>query len=241
LQEHSNKLGVEIPANVYSKIEDDAIQATKSKEDGGRGLTEQQAMKEYGDELDKISRDYKSIDTIGTAKIFTKSAQGNKEALRSLREKFKNRDDLENFRDKMRSKNGLSPSKASYLAYPVSENKSLNNTISKLPSLEKKIEYKRGFPEMEVPQEYLKQKTLEASEKILNSWDKNTSPLSVAEELKSKNYDPNVFMKELDKNREKLKLSEWQGRELDIPRDFTNTINDLWMFYFSGLDKLVEE
>jgi hypothetical protein len=241
LQEHSDKLGVQIPANVYSKIEDKAIQATKPKKDHGQGLTEQEAIKEFGEELDKISRDYKSAETIGTAKVFTKSAQGNKDAIRSLREKFKKNDDLENFRDLLRAKNGLSASKASYMTYPVSENKTLNNTLEKLPILEKKVNFKKGFPEMEVPKEYLEQKTLEASNEILKSFDKNTSPLAVSEELKSRGYDPNIFMREIDKKRSELKLAEWQGRELDIPRDFTNTINDLWMFYFSGLDKLVEE
>ena len=55
LRNQFESLGAKVPSNVYSKIENEAIQAVKSIKDGGRGLTEQQAMKEYGNKLDKIS------------------------------------------------------------------------------------------------------------------------------------------------------------------------------------------
>jgi hypothetical protein len=61
LRKHSDTLGVDVPANIYNKIEDKAIKATKPISKGGRGITEQQAMKESGDELDAVSRDYKAI------------------------------------------------------------------------------------------------------------------------------------------------------------------------------------
>jgi len=65
LDAQSKKLGAVIPPDVYSKIENEAVQATKSKEDGGRGLTEQQAMKEYGEKIDNISREYQDLNSVG--------------------------------------------------------------------------------------------------------------------------------------------------------------------------------
>lgn len=237
LQNQRSALGAQLPDNIYSDIEDKAINAVKSKKDGGEGLTEQQAKKKYGNELDKISRQYKAIESVGDYSVLTRTPSGNKQTLRSIRKDFKDRNDLENLADSYIAKNGLSPSKAYYLAYPVSENKELNNALAKLPKIEK-VNFKSGFP---VPTPDIDKKTLELSKKLSSLLGKESSPLSVAEELRSRNYDPNIWMEYLDKNREKLDLTERQVRELNKPRDFTNSLNDLWMFLFSGLDKLVEQ
>lgn len=244
LQNQRLKLGAELPGNVYNDIENKAINAVKPKSQGGEGLTEQEAIQKYGKDLDAISRDYKAVETVGTAKLITANAKGNKDTLRSVRNKFKERNDLENFADTMIAKNKLSPSKAAYLAYPVSEQKELNNKILKLPHLTREggIEYSGGYPKAVkgLTEEQIRAKTYEAAEKIADSMG-DGSPLAIAEELQSRGYDPYAWMDYVDRNRKKLDLSERQGRELDKPRNFTPSINDMWMFYFSGLDKLVEQ
>jgi hypothetical protein len=225
-------LRADIPENVYQDIEDEALDRVKKGD-----LTELQAAKEYGKELDKISRQYKALDTIGTGKIITKTPSGNKEAIKSLREDFKKRNDLENFADSLISKNKLSPSKAYYLAYPVSEDKELNNAIAKIPKLKTYLPYEKEFDPNQS-----RDKTLQIAPKIAQAMGKKGSPLAIAEELKSRGYDPQVWMEYLDKNREKLDLSESQGRQLSQKgRDFTPSLNDLWMFYWSGLDPIVEQ
>lgn len=232
LSSQSEKAGVKIPDRAYSKIEDQALEDVRS---GKR--TEFEAGKHYKKELDDISRDYKAIDTLGTARIVTKSGKDNKDSLRSLRKKFAKRDELEHFADTMVAKNNLSPSKASYLAYPVSDIKELNNAIKDLPELEK---YENLF-KSDISPEVAEKGTLKQAPKLAEAMGQKGSPLAIGEELKSRGYDPQVWMNYLDKNRDKLKLAEWQGRELDKPRSFTNTVDDLWMFFFSGLDPLVEQ
>lgn len=224
LKTQADNAGVEIPNNVYSEIENEALKAVNSGK-----MTELEAGKHYKNVLDSISRDYKALETIGNWNVLTRTPQGNKDALRSIRKKFKERNDLENLADNYISKNGLSPSKAYYLAYPVSEQKELNNALSKLPPLYK------------TPSEDPVLETNNISEKIAKLMGSEGSPLAIAEELKAKGYDPQTWMNYVDQNRKKLNLSERQGRELDKPRDFTPSLNDLWMFLFSGLDKLVEQ
>jgi hypothetical protein len=243
LKEQNQLLGAHIPGNVYSEIEDKALNAVRSKEDGGEGLTEQEAKKKYGKELDAISRDYKAVETVGSWKLLSRSPSDNKAALRSLQTKFKERNDQENLADTFISKNSLSPNKAYYLAYPISDHKELNNEILKLPSLEAKPSFKKGYFEKEDPAKEKQNKSLEISEKLAPLLRKNgdASPLSIAAEIESRGYDPKVWMDYIDKNRKKLNLTERQARELDKPRDFKNTLDDAWMFSFSGLDKLLEQ
>ena len=235
LQTQAKNAGVEIPDNVYSDIENRALEDVNSGK-----LTELESAKKYKKELDNISRDYESIKTLGTAKLLTKSASGNKESLRSLRKKFKARGDLENFADTIIAENKLSPSKAYYLAYPVSDIKGLNNEITSIPDITPKFNTSKGLME-QIPEEDVDIKTAKIAMKLGPLMGTEGSPLAIAEELKSRGYNPMVWLNYVDRNRKKLNLSERQGRELDKPRNFTPTVNDLWMFYFSGLDKLVEQ
>ncbi len=232
LQNHANQLKAtaHVPANVYSDVEDEAIQATKPKSEGGKGLTEQQAIKEYGEKLDNIARDYNAIKTIGSWNVLSRSPFENKRELNSIRESFKARDDLENFADSLISEGNLSPSKAYYLAYKPSDHKELNNYLEKLPQLR------------ETKTEDSAYETRNIAPKLAEIMKKTgASPLAIAEELKSKDYDPDEWLDYITKNKKKLDLKGSQGRQLDKPRNWYSTLNDMWLFMFSGLEKLVEQ
>lgn len=230
---------LEVPGNVYTDVETKAINAVRPIEEGGEGLTEQQAKIKYGKELDAINRDYTALDTIGSFDYALRNPQEIKRTMKSVREKFKERGDLENLADTYVSKNKLSPSKAYYLAYPSSEIKDLNNFIGKLPELKNEASYKKGFPEIDtnIP----KEKTLNFAPKLAKLMGKEGSPLSIAEELNSRGYDPDVWLDYVGKNRKELDLTERQGRELDKVRNWFPTLNDNWLFLMSGLEKLVEK
>ena len=236
LRTQAENAGVTVPDNVYSDIENRALDAVNSGE-----MTELQAGKHFKKELDAISRDYKAIETVGTAKLISRSPSGNKDALRSIRNKFKERNDLENFTDAIIANNGLSPSKAAYLAYDIKDNKEMNNAIANLKPLTAEPKFEKGYFTNEIPSEKIENETLKISKKLAPLLKKDVSPLAVAEELKSRGYDPQVWMRYLDQNRKNLEFSEWQGKQLDKPRNFSNTLNDIWMFTWSGLDKLVEQ
>lgn len=237
LRRHSDRLNVKIPENVYSKIENEALDAVNPKKLGGKGLTEQQAAKIYGDKLDTISRDYQGLKDLGGFSIINRSPEANKNSIKSLQKKFNERKDLENFADSLISTNKLSPGKAYYMAYPVSDIKPLNNEISKLPTLETT----EALFESKVHPDISREKTLSISKKLASLMGKEGSPLSIAEELNAKNYDPEVWLDYINKNRDELDLTERQVRELEKPRNWFSTLSDLWMFSLSGLDKLVEK
>jgi hypothetical protein len=233
---HTRQLGVDIPANVYSKIEDKAIQATKPKDQGGEGLTEQQAMKKYGPEMDAISRDYKDIDSIGNWQITGRPAKETLRSMKSLQQKFDERDDTENLADKIIAKNKVSPILGYAIAQPVSKVPALSNEISKLPKIEPEISFKKGYL-VKTPKEYIDAETIKAAERLskhLKSNDK-ASPLATAYELEKKGYSASTFLDYLVSHREDLNLKSNQDRQLDKPLNTIPTLNDWWLSEWTGL------
>jgi hypothetical protein len=225
LQKLRESANTQIPDNVFQQVENDVLDKIKD------GEPELEAAK-YGQKtLDGISREYKQLDSMGNWRMVSESPRNNLQAIRTLRKEFKKRDDLENFADQLIGRNGLSPDKAYYLAYPVSDNKELNNELLKVKSRFRGEEY-IPFIGGEKPE-----KTFE---KIANKMGKNDSPLSIGEELKYRGYDPSDWIKYLDENTEKFGLSPRQIRELSKPTDFLPKMNDLWLFSLTGLDPLKE-
>jgi len=223
LKAHSERLGVnKVPANVYSKVEDEAIKATKPKKDGGGGLTEQQAMKKYGDKLDEINRQYEAVDTIGNWGMTARKPSSTLRNIESLQKDFKKRDDTENFADTLIDSSGLSPLMAYSMADPVKEYKQLNSYISKLPRIN---DTKSEDPAYE---------TEKISENLFNMMGEG-SPLAIAYELKRLGYDPNTWLDYVTKNKDKLKVK--QGRQVDKPVNVFGTLNDWWLSSWSGIEK----
>lgn len=221
-----------IPGNVLSDLQDQAIdELTKGKS------TEKELAAKYGKKLDGIAREYNALDTLGNFTLPFRNPIETRRAIQSARNGFKARNDLENFADTLIGENGLSPGKSYFLSYPISEQKPVKNIVESLPKLER-IRFKNGYAE---PLTNSAQ-TLEVSKKIaplLKGTD--ASPLSIAEELNAKGYDPDTWLDYVTKNQRKLDLSERQGRELGKPRNWFPSLNDLFLFIGAGMDNMVEE
>jgi hypothetical protein len=240
LQTQSGLLNAKVPPNVYSDIEQRAIRSVLPVEEGGEGLTDQEAKIKYGNELDEISRDYSNLRAIGNWALPFQKPSEILRNLNSSRKSFKEKDDLRNFADTLVSENGLSNSKAYYLAYQPSDFPELNKTLSKIPDVNPEISYKSGSFQKKST-DYNPDAILhKISPKLAKDMGKDGSPLAVAEELSSKGYDPAIFLNYLDENRKKLDLTPRQVDELAKPRNFFPTLNDIWLFKKIGKDKLVE-
>lgn len=221
--------GTQVPDTVYQEIENRAI------DDVNNGIkTELEAAKFYKNELDKIAREYKALDTVGKFDYMIRDTKDIKRNLKDIRDEFKKRNDLENLADSYISKNGLSPAKAYYLAFDPSENKILNNALVKLPDI-KQESWKVPNPEKSTKMTY------QIAPEIAKAMGKEGSPLAIGEELAAKGYDRDAWFNYLSKNKKSLDLSERQARELQKPKNSYPTLNDFWLFNSIGLDKLMEQ
>lgn len=238
LKSYSENLGVAIPSRVYSQIEDKAINAVKPKSENGKGLTEQEAIKEFGKELDSASRDFQAIETLGDWGISFKPAKETLSSIESLRTKFKRLGATEDFADKMVSENKFSPAFAYALAEPVKSVPILNESLKEAKSIKAGVvPGGRGLVAVSLPKKEDVQKKTEAlTKKLAPLLGKEGSPLAVAYELSKKGYDPNIWRNYLIKNRDKLGLTEAQGRQLDKSNSLVGTWNDWWLSSFSGIE-----
>jgi len=227
-----------VPENVYSKIEDQFIQDTKAKSEGGRGSPIEQAAKKYGQQLDDIARDYGSVGTIGSWGLTDTSAKKAQQTIKSLQKRFAERGDTENFADQLIAKSGLSPSTAYAMAQPVRDNKELNLAMSKIPFVQRTVQHAGRNPSRGSNEkiEDIQRKTLEISKILSKSLGKTGSPLAVAYELQKKGYDPQIWLDYLTEHADELDLPPSQQRQLAKPDSLTGTWGDWWLNSFTGVE-----
>lgn len=240
LQTQASLLGSKVPGNVYSDIEQRAIRSVLPKEEGGENLTDEEAKIKYGGEMDSASRQYDALRAIGDPTWSFLTPKEMMRNIKSTREQFKKRSDLRNFADTLISENKLSPSKAYYLAYPNSDIPELEKSLSKLPDVNIKTTFEKGFP-VKHAMDYQPEAILhQLTPKLAKDMGKEGSPLAIAEDLQSKGYDPSIFLNYLSENRDKLDLTGRQVDELNKPRSWFPNLNDIWLFKLSNQDKLVD-
>lgn len=222
-----------IPAELYSKIEDKAIQATKSKKEGGEGLTEQQAMKKYGDELNDAERDFSKIDEIGNWGITLRPANESLRSMKSLQERMESIGQTDNYAKELISKAKLSPQMAYGVAEPVRMVQKLNLDIKGLRKLQE-----IGTPENNYIPDNPIEKTLEIAPKLARHLknEEKASPLAIAYELQKKGYDPQTWLQYVTDHAKELNLRQRQSEQAETPLNITTPWNDWWLKSFSGID-----
>lgn len=230
LKDQSNRLNTNVPAELYSKIEDQAIQATKSKKEGGRGLTEQQAMKEYGDKLNDASRLFSKVDEIGNWGITTKPAADTLRSIKSIQEDMDKLGETDNFAKELIAKNKFSPQFAYANAQPVRKVPGLNSYIKKLPksnSTETLFESVKDVPG-----------TLKIAPDLAKfvKEDEMASPLAIAYELEKVGYDGRTWLQYIVDHKNELNLRQRQSEQSATPINTITPWNDWWLSSFTGIE-----
>lgn len=230
LKDQSNRLNTKVPADLYSQIEDKAIQDTKSKKEGGRGITEQQAMKEYGKKLDDASRLFSKVDEIGNWGITSRPAKETLRSIKDLQQDMEKLDQTDNFAKQLISKNKLSPQFAYANAEPVSRVPELNSFLKNLPqgnAIETLAETVYDIPgTMEIAPQLAR---------FLKNSDK-ASPLAIAYELQKKGYDASAWLKYVTDHKSELNLKQRQSEQAATPINAMIPWNDWWLSSFTGIE-----
>lgn len=236
----------QIPDNVFQEIRNEAYDDILTGK-----KTEKQAADAARKKADLISREYNEVKKLGGLGMIGISP---KEVLRTVgasQKKFKERGDLENFADTLVGKNGLTDSKAYYLAYPPEQSPVIYNELKNLKHTKELKESRKlnamggilgGDALTNASPRTIQKATLEFSEKLGPMLkDSEASPLAIAEELKAKGYNPDTWMKYLTDNERKLNLSARQSREIQKPRSWFPSLNDMYLFILGRKEKYVED
>jgi len=218
-----------VPADLYSKREEEALQSIKPVDEEGLGYDAQQASKVFGEKLRQDDERYRKIKAVGGAwSAGGRNADTAIETLKSLAKQSAKEDDSKNFAKEVQVSSGASPWLSNAIAYDINKSPVTNNTIKKLPDISKNVDPFLGNTEL----------TLDASENILLSLAKEMkekkgnppSLLAIGYYLRKKGYDPEIYKQYMLQNVHKLpNLKQWQIDELNEPTTSYTPLTDLWL------------
>ena len=215
---------IELPEKTYQKIEDKALNSILPKNKGGAGKTELQAEKEFGEEIEKASRQYSQIKSLPRKALVYSDKKEVKNNIDSLSKEFMERDDSKNFADKLISEVALSPENAYALAYPIyTTAPEIGKKINSLPEASKTVS---PFGQQKTSSEFpdLPQGDFDDIVGLLNN---KTSLLAISKGIRDKGYNHQNFMRKMKDRRDKL--TPEQQDELGQVLSFRPTLNDLML------------
>lgn len=257
LKNYSDKLNTKTPADLYSRIEDKAIKSTMPIKQGGRGLSEQQAAKEYTKELDDASRLFQKIPELGNLGIALSNKRSLSSSIRGLQNEFEKIDQTDNFAKKLQSENGFSPPFSYAMAQPVYKVPEAAKIIQGLPDLQGTERggalagtvagsLLGGIPGAIAGSIFgnqaIRPKAIEATAQIAPQLaeivrkNEKASPLAIAHELAKKGYDPQTWLSYLVNHSDDLNLRSRQSEQANTPYPSDIYMNDYWLSSFSGLE-----
>lgn len=237
LESHATELGAigpnatsPVPADIYSKIEDEAVNAVKPVKEGGEGLTEHDAMKKYGKKLQEVSRNYADLNSVGNWGITGRPAAESLRNLKNLQSKFEENGDTRNMAQQLIAVNKLSPQLSYAIAEPVSKIPSINKKISSLPEVKRFQGLNSPLPAVSIAE------TLKIAPELMKEINGKGSPLAIAYELQKKGYDPQIWLDYVNKNKSQLNnLTVLQNDQLSKPLPTVKPWNDWWLQSFTGV------
>lgn len=217
-----------IDADAYKNIQNEAIRAVLPKSEGGEGLTEQQAINKYGDELKKLDREAKALDTISDSNILFSNPKEVTRSLDAAQQSAKDRLKenpiaLQTLAEKLIADKGLSAMNAYAKAMPVRDQPEINKIIKDIPNT---------FKTYVSPEEY--DGIIQKLAPLVGS--NNGSILSIGYELEKKGLDPSKWIDYMSKNRKGLNISDINSQELLQKTPWLRTLNDWWLSSFTGVE-----
>ena len=234
LKDQSTRLETEVPAELYSKIEDEAIKATKPRSEGGKGMSEQQAMKEYGDKLNDASRQFEKIKQLGSWGTSLRPANETIRSINQLQKEMEELDQTDNAALQLVKDAQVSPQFAYAAFEPVKRVPKMASFIKQLPALAPM----HTIFESKVPPSISVPKTLEIAPELAKFVKDNdkASPLAISYEIQKKGYDPSTFLQYLNDHAKELNIKKRQSEQAATPLNTIDPWNDWWLSSFSGIE-----
>lgn len=210
------KEGTATYSDVLGDLQNEFVnQALEDVKTGKRTPTD--AANHYGKEALEFAKTRQNLKAIGGAgKYFTRLPSQNRSALKSIRDEYKKVGQLEAFENDLVTYHGMTDPYASYITYPINENKDINNLVSSAKK-------SKSLDETKI------------AEQIIDKIKPSDSLFSIGLGLESKGFDAQKFRDEIKRlNDKKDKLNRRQARELERPVPLPN-LGDYWFFANSGL------
>ncbi len=242
LEKRAQKYGIDIDRDIPGDMWQDYLRQGQALAVSGKESPEKSADKLSTDLLD-FAKARSNLNTATIPSLFGLTLSG-KEAqskLQAIRKEYEKADRLELFEDDLVNKTGLSTGVASYLAFPLSANKEINNFAqdSKKKSslnpfqgtLIKGIQEKGGKGTK-------KRSEQEVAEFVGKHLKDSDSLNAIATSFNAKGYDPQLILDDIQRQWDsgKLSLNKRQQRDLQKRGRFGATLKDIAYFAGTGLN-----
>lgn len=227
------KEGARQYGDVSGAMKNEFLERIYTDVDSGK-LTPYQAAKQASEELLSFAESKQNLRAIGSMDRIFKPSEA-KKSIESVRDKYEKFGKLKEFKDDLVSYQGLSEPYADALAYPVRDNKEINNIISGTKS-------RSGGVLNRAKQSFTNVNEEKIADKIGKHLKPTDSLLSIALSLKGKGFNPTIFMDEIRKDYKegKISLNDRQVQEFQKAANFSPSLADNFLYAWSGLDPIME-
>lgn len=211
LDKELEKLSIgNVPPKAKQAFEEKILNSVLSKDEGGEGLTQEQAIKKYSKELNDAERNYLDLNTLSSW-----SPRDFNRRLNSLQKDIESRGEQQLLMDNLIGEYQLSPIYSAHRAYPIKK--------GEIPELQK-LGTKTGQPTRTGVSFTKINDSIYG--KIKEQMGNKHSPLSIAYELQQKGYDPRSWLDYLNNHRDDLK--GWQNDQLSKNINIID-LKDMWL------------
>ena len=229
------KYGTDIDQSIIGDMQQDYLRQAQALAATGK-ISPEKAV-------DKISKDLldfaKARTNLKAVKLSSQLASNSKVTgqanLNSIRKAYQDADQLELFENDLVNEQGLTTPVASYLAFPIRDNKEINNFAQDT----KKVFSNPLGPWISGLKEKggkgtKKRTEQEIGEFVAKNLGDNDSLNSIAMTFKAKGYDPNLILNAIEKS-PKVRLNKRQEQDLQKRTSFRPSLKDISFFSSTGL------
>lgn len=195
-------------------------------------LTPEEAAHKYTTQALNFAKAKSNLDRLGFSSIF--NPKNTMQSIDAIKKEYEKYGRLEEFKDEIISKFGLTDQNASQLVYPLKNNKELDAHLNGIPA--------KIYPHSSKAGKGKATSDEDVADYIADHIDTNDSIFSMIRVLENKNYVPEEItglLLQKWKNG-KIKLNERQVRELQKPATQRPSLGDFFLFKMAGKDVIGE-
>lgn len=241
--EVASRLGFDLQKGGFDQFQDVPGNYIKKKidEEDSEIASGKKTTLEAAEDASKDIRDYSEVrlanKTEGQKWMFSKTPKDVRSMINGQREEYAKRDELKTYVDDLITNHDVSRARANYVAYPIKENKELNNWLAKQKSKSFVDQLGDMFTDNKI-----EPKARELANELPKYISDNDSLGAIAVELEGKGYDGGAFLDEVRDlyKKGKIRLNQRQGEELNKTGSLMPSIGDWFLFSLGDFGTLPE-
>ncbi len=237
------KYGTDIDQAIIGDMQQDYLRQAQALAASGK-ISPEKAVDKISKDLLDFAKARTNLKAVKLSSQLASNAKTTGQAnLNSIRKAYQDADQLELFENDLVNEQGLTTPVASYLAFPIKENKEINN-FAQSTRIKPHLLPLGGSPVMGLKEKNYnsysnrnkgtKRSEQEIGEFVAKNLGDNDSLNSIAMAFSAKGYDPQLILDAIEKS-PKVRLNKRQEQDLQKRTSFRPSLKDISFFASTGL------